>query len=335
MRVGINGFGRIGRLVYRRLLEDPRITIAQINEPHADTATCAYLATYDTVHGRARHDTHAHDSHLRVDARNIPLSHDTTIVPDSWHGCDLVLECSGKHRTPAALAGYRTAGVATVLVAAPVKTDALNLVYGVNHLLYEPQQHHIVTAASCTTNCLAPVASVIHAAFDIVHGSITTLHCMTNSQSVVDKPGKDLRRTRSASQNLIPTSTGSAATIGMILPALDGRLDGIAVRVPMLGASLLDAVFEVRTPTTIAAVNAALSAASAAIPLNGVLRVETAPLVSSDFRSDPHSAIVDAASTMVTNGTQIKIIAWYDNEMGYSHRMVDLVHHIGHASGRL
>ena len=323
-RIGINGFGRIGRLVFRLGLADPSITWRRMNEPNGDAAMCAYLAMYDTVHGRSALPILADGNDLLAADQRIPVSHAKDIDPADWVDCDIVLECSGKYRTAASLAPFFAAGVQTVIVAAPIKTDALNIVMGVNQERYDPAIHRIITNASCTTNCLAPVAQVIHTALGIRHGMITTMHCMTNTQSVVDKPSKDVRRARSASENLIPTTTGSASTIGLIIPALNGKLDGIAVRIPMLGASLTDCVFEVERPTSVAEVNAILRDASMSTRLQGILGYEEAPLVSSDYRSDPRSAIVDAASTMVTGGTQVKILAWYDNEMGYSHRMLSL-----------
>ena len=329
VRIGINGFGRIGRIAARAGVErHPEWQWQRINEPHGDAEMCAYLYNFDSVHGRARQPITTQEDALVVNGQAVPLSHTTSIDPADWRDCDVVWECSGKYRTVAQLEPFFAAGVKQVIVAAPIKTNALNIVMGVNHTFYQPQHHRIITAASCTTNCLAPIAHVIHSTLGIKHGMITTLHCMTNTQSVVDKPSKDVRRARSASTNLIPTSTGSASTIGLIIPALNGKLDGVAVRVPMLGASLTDCVFEVERPTTVAEVNDILKHASQTPQLQGILAYESAPLVSSDFRSDPHSSIVDSSATMVTGGTQVKILAWYDNEMGYSHRMVELTDYV-------
>ena len=235
----------------------------------------------------------------------------------------MVLECSGKFKTAESLAPYFESGVSKVIVAAPVKSGALNLVVGVNDHLYETESHRLITAASCTTNCLAPIVKVIHEGIGIEHGSITTLHDMTNTQVIVDAPHKDLRRARAASLSLIPTTTGSATAIGLIFPELEGKLDGLAVRVPMLNASLTDCVFEVARPTDVEEVNGLLEAAAAG-PLQGILGYETRPLVSVDYKDDPRSGIVDAPTTMVTNGTQVKVLAWYDNEWGYANRLVDL-----------
>lgn len=328
MRIGINGFGRIGRLALRIGHTNPHMQWQHINEPNGDEAMCAYLFNYDTVHGRAAATATASTNQMHVGQHTMTVSHAKSIEPADWQDCDIVLECSGKYRTAESLEPFFAAGVKRVIVAAPISKNALNIVMGVNHHLYDPAHNRIVTAASCTTNCLAPIAHVIHQGIGIHHGMITTLHCMTNTQSVIDKPSKDVRRARSASQNLIPTSTGSASTIGLIIPELNGKLDGVAVRVPMVGASLTDCVFELNRATTIAEVNQLLQQASQSTALTGILGYETALLVSSDYRSDPRSAIVDASATMVTAGTQVKILAWYDNEMGYSQRLIALAEHI-------
>ncbi|HBT41991.1 MAG TPA: type I glyceraldehyde-3-phosphate dehydrogenase [Rhodospirillaceae bacterium] len=266
------------------------------------------------------------DDHVVIDqTHKISFSENTTPGETDWvgMGCDIVLECTGKFKTPETLQPYFDQGVKKVIVAAPVKEGALNIVYGVNDDLYDPAIHHLLTAASCTTNCLAPVVKVIHEGIGITHGMITTIHDVTNTQTVIDKPMKDMRRARSALANLIPTSTGSATAITMIFPELKGKLDGIAVRVPLLNASITDCVFEVARKTTVDEVNDLLRRAADG-PLMGILDVEDRPLVSSDFKSDTHSSIIDAPSTMVTDGTQVKIIAWYDNEMGYAHRLYEL-----------
>ncbi len=333
VRIGINGFGRIGRLSLRNGADNTRLHWQHINEPHGDNQLCAYLLNYDSVHGRWAHHAHANEQGISIAEHQITVSHNTAIAQTDWSTCDIVLECSGKFRTAESLEPYFAQGVKQVIVAAPIKKDALNVVMGVNHDRYDATRHNIVTNASCTTNCLAPVAHVIHTTLGIKHGMITTMHCMTNTQSVVDKPSKDARRARSASTNMIPTSTGSASTIGLIIPALNGRLDGVAVRVPMLGASLTDCVFEVEQPTTVTEVNALLKAASETPQLKGILGFEEELLVSSDFRSDRRSAIIDASSTMVTGGTQVKILAWYDNEMGYAQRMVELTEYISAQRG--
>ncbi len=328
-RIGINGFGRIGRLVLRAAWGWSDVTFAHINEL-ADAGTAAHLLQFDSVQGRWSHAVHAEDDTLIIDGTPISYSRHTepAAVPWQEHGVDVVLECSGKFLTPEKLNPYFTTGVQKVIVAAPVKKDALNIVVGVNDDRYDPAQHNVLTAASCTTNCLAPIVKVIHEGLGIRHGMITTLHDMTNTQRVVDAPHKDLRRARAASLSLIPTTTGSATAIGLIFPELQGKLDGIAVRVPVLNSSLTDCVFEVARPTTVAEVNSLLQAAAAGA-LQGILGYEERPLVSVDYKGDPRSAIVDAPYTMVTNGTQVKILAWYDNEWGYANRMVELARRVG------
>jgi glyceraldehyde 3-phosphate dehydrogenase len=324
-RIGINGFGRIGRLALRAARGWPELAFAHINELHADAATSAHLLTFDSVHGRWHRDVRGEGSTLAVVDVSISYSRhaEPGAVPWSDLGVQVVLECSGKFRTPEALDAYFRAGVRKVIVAAPVKQDALNIVMGVNDHRYDPAQHHLLTAASCTTNCLAPIVKVIQEEIGIRHGIITTIHNMTNTQTVVDAPHKDLRRARAGSLSLIPTTTGSATAIGLIFPELLGKLDGVAVRVPLLNASLTDCVFEVARPTSIEEVNRLLKAAADGA-LQGILGYEERPLVSVDYKDDPRSAIVDAPSTMVIDGTQVKILAWYDNEWGYANRLVEL-----------
>ena len=325
VRVGINGFGRIGRLALRAAWGWPELTFAQINELGGDAAVGAHLLAFDSVHGRWERNIRGEGNSLIIDdtAIGYSSSKEPGTVPWADAGVELVLEATGKFRTPDQLDAYFQAGVKKVIVAAPVKGDALNIVMGVNDHLYDPAVHQIVTAASCTTNCLGPLVKVIHEGIGIRHGMITTIHSSTNTQSVHDQPHKDLRRARASSLSLVPTTTGSATAIGLIFPELQGKLDGQAVRVPLLNASLTDCVFEVQRPTSVDEVNALLRAAAEG-PLKGILAYETRPLVSIDFVSDPHSAIVDAACTMVTNGTQVKIYAWYDNEWGYANRYVEL-----------
>jgi glyceraldehyde 3-phosphate dehydrogenase len=333
--IGINGLGRIGRLAFRAAWGWPELTIAHINEIGGPAETSAHLLEFDSVHGRWRHDIRGEGDTLVVD--EVPISYSSRTTPGAvpWRdaGVDIVLEASGKFRTPEQLQPYFDAGVKKVIVAAPVKGDALNIVMGVNDHLYDPERHHLLTAASCTTNCLAPVVKVIHEGLGIRHGMITTIHDMTNTQSILDTPHKDLRRARASSLSLIPTTTGSATAIGLIFPELEGKLDGVAVRVPLLNASLTDCVFEVQRPTTVQEVNALLKAAAAG-PLGHILGFEERPLVSVDFKDDPRSAVVDAPSTMVTNGTQVKILAWYDNEWGYANRYAELARMVALSLGR-
>ena len=302
---------------------------------HGDAATAAHLLTFDSIHGRWSEDVHGDGDALTVNGTTLGYSRaaEPGDVPWGELGVEIVLECSGRFRTPEPSAAYFQQGVRKVIVAAPVKDEALNVVVGVNDHLYEPQRHHLLTAASCTTNCLAPVVKVIHEGIGIRHGLITTLHDMTNTQTLVDAPHKDLRRARAASLSLIPTTTGSATAIGLIFPELEGKLNGLAVRVPLLNASLTDCVFEVARPTTVEEVNGLLEAAADG-PLAGILGYERRPLVSVDFKDDPRSGIVDAPSTMVTDETQVKILAWYDNEWGYANRLVELARTVAAASRR-
>ncbi|MBL8837012.1 MAG: ArsJ-associated glyceraldehyde-3-phosphate dehydrogenase [Alphaproteobacteria bacterium] len=338
MRIGINGMGRIGRLALRAALgaiarpaDDPRATnrldVVHVNELKGGVATAAHLLEFDSLHGRWRAAIGADgDSALLIDGRRIGFSGAAAPGAVEWGdlGCDIVLECTGRFLKPDQLQGYFDRGVKRVIVAAPVKDPAaLNVVVGVNDERYDPAKHRLLTAASCTTNCLAPVVKVIHETLGIRHGQITTIHDPTNTNVVLDAPHKDLRRARSAMLSLQPTTTGSATAIALIYPELKGRLDGHAVRAPVLNASLTDAVFELKTPTTVAEVNGLFEAAASG-PLAGILGYETRPLVSADYLNDPRSAIVDGPSTMVTDRTMLKVYAWYDNEVGYACRMVDL-----------
>jgi glyceraldehyde 3-phosphate dehydrogenase len=320
----------MGRLALRAGSGSPTLRFTHINEPAGDAATAAHLLVFDSVHGRWGHDVRGDSDSLVIDGETIAFSQEGSPANVPWD-VDLVLECSGKFRTVDSLTQYFESGVSKVIVAAPVKDQrALNIVVGVNDDLYDPNIHDILTAASCTTNCLAPVVKVIHEGLGIERGSVTTLHDLTNTQVVVDAPHKDLRRARAASLSLVPTTTGSATAIGLIFPELQGKLDGLAVRVPLLNASLTDAVFEVSRPTSIAEVNELLQTAAEG-PLDGILGYETRPLVSVDFKDDPRSGIVDALSTMVTDETQVKVLAWYDNEWGYANRLVELACRVGAA----
>jgi glyceraldehyde 3-phosphate dehydrogenase len=325
-RIALNGLGRIGKLALRDLIDTGAGgEIVLVNDPEGDAEQHALLMEFDSVHGRWRTSVQAAEGVLVLNGQSIRLTHEKTIgaLPLVELGVDLVIDCTGVFKSAAKIAPYYAAGVKKVVVSAPVKDGgALNLVYGVNHHLYDGSQS-LVTAASCTTNCLAPVVKVIHEALGIRHGSITTIHDVTNTQTIVDRPAKDMRRARSALMNLIPTTTGSATAITLIYPELAGRLNGHAVRVPLLNASLTDCVFEVERATTVEEVNALFQAAAEG-PLQGILGYETRPLVSSDFTNDPRSSIIDALSTMVVNGTQVKVFAWYDNEWGYACRLADI-----------
>jgi glyceraldehyde-3-phosphate dehydrogenase (arsenate-transferring) len=325
-RVGINGFGRIGRLAMRAAWAWPELDFVHVNETMGDAAAAAHLLTFDSVHGRWSRGAEGKEGALIVDGEEIGYSEEASPGDVAWAdvGVEVVLECSGRFRTFESLAPYFEQGVRKAIVAAPVREEgALNVVVGVNDDPAELARYDILTAASCTTNCLAPVVKVIHEGIGIRHGSITTLHDLTNTQTVVDAPHKDLRRARAASLSLIPTTTGSATAIGLIFPELQGRLNGLAVRVPMLNASLTDCAFEVQRETDVEEVNGLLATAAEG-PLAGILGYETRPLVSVDYRDDPRSGIVDAPSTMVVDGTQVKVLAWYDNEWGYANRLVEL-----------
>ena len=325
-RIALNGLGRIGKLVLRDLIDTGSGgEIVLLNDPVGNAEQHALLMEFDSVHGRWTTPVGCRDDALVLNGAPIRLTHEKTIeaLPLAELGVDIVIDCTGVFKTAARVAPYYAAGVSRVVVSAPVKDGgALNLVYGVNHQLYDGTQP-LVTAASCTTNCLAPVVKVIHESLGIRHGSITTIHDVTNTQTIVDRPAKDMRRARSALLNLIPTTTGSATAITLIYPELKGRLNGHAVRVPLLNASLTDCVFEVERPTTAEAVNALFRDAAEG-PLAGILGYETRALVSSDFTNDRRSSIIDAQSTMVVGGTQVKIYAWYDNEWGYACRLADI-----------
>jgi glyceraldehyde-3-phosphate dehydrogenase (arsenate-transferring) len=338
MRVGINGMGRIGRLSLRaamgglcRPADDPRagnrLDVVHVNELKGGAATIAHLLEFDSIHGRWRENFGAEDERAIV-IGNRRIGFSAASAPDAvaWGdlGCDVVLECTGKFLKAEQLDSYFARGVKRVIVAAPVKeAGALNIVVGVNDHLYEPRQHRLLTAASCTTNCLAPVVKVLHEGVGIRHGQITTIHDPTNTNVVTDAPHRDLRRARSAMLSLSPTTTGSATAIALIYPELKGKLNGHAVRAPVLNASLTDCVFEMKRPITEEEVNELFrNAADGA--LAGILGFEARPLVSADYANDTRSAIVDGPSTMVTDSTLLKVYAWYDNEVGYACRMVDL-----------
>lgn len=332
VRVAINGFGRMGRLFLRAALDTDlaatsgkAFDVVHINELHGDAATAAHLLQFDSVHGRFRRNISSENDAIIVDGQRIAYSayENPADVPWTSHDIDIVVECTGKFRSQEKLSSHLNNNERKVIVAAPVADADLNVVMGVNDDLYDPDTQFLLTNASCTTNCLAPVVKVIHEFLGIRHGVITTIHDVTNTQVVVDAPHKDLRRARSALTSLIPTSTGSAKAISMIYPELLGKLNGLAVRVPMLNASLTDCVFEVEKQTTVEEVNALFKNASES-SLNGILGYEERPLVSVDYLNDPRSSIVDALSTLVVDGSQVKVLAWYDNEIGYVCRMVEL-----------
>lgn len=329
-RIAINGLGRIGKLVLRDLIDNGAPgQIVLLNDPVGNAEQHAHLLEWDTVHGRWRADFLAGDDSITINDQEMALTASWKLegLPLKKLGVDTVIDCTGAFKTNEKLAPYYAAGVKKVIVSAPVKEEnALNIVYGVNHDLYDG--HDLVTAASCTTNCLAPVVKVLLDRIGIKHGSMTTIHDVTNTQTIVDRPAKDLRRARSALNSLIPTSTGSAKAITQIFPELTGRLNGHAVRVPLLNSSLTDCVFEVERETTAEEINSFFKEAAEG-DLIGILGYETRPLVSADYTNDSRSSIVDALSTMVINGTQVKIYAWYDNEWGYACRLADITRMVG------
>lgn len=324
----LNGLGRIGKLALKPLLERGA-KIAWVNDGIGDPAMHAHLLEFDTVHGRWSADF-AHDAEsVTINGARLPFIGTRNLADLPLEGVDVVIDCTGAFKKEVALQPYFEAGVKKVIVSAPVKDGpTTNIVYGVNEGEYDPARHKIITAASCTTNCLAPVVKVIHEGLGIRHGSITTIHDVTNTQTIVDRPAEDLRRARSALNSLIPTTTGSATAITLIYPELKGRLNGHAIRVPLLNASITDCVFEVERPTSADEVNALFKAAADG-PLKGILGYEERPLVSADYVNDTRSSIIDAPSTIVVNGTQVKIYAWYDNEIGYAHRIVDVALMVG------
>ncbi len=333
MRVGINGFGRMGRLALRAGWASPELDFVAVNEIAGDADALALLLEYDSLHGRFPETCGGRPGAVAVGGREISLHQieHPKDIPWSQHEVELVLECTGRFRTSDVLQAHRARGAHQILVSAPVRDIDANIVFGVNHGRFDLAAEPILSAASCTTNCLAPVVQVLHAAFEIQRGLVTTIHAPTNTQEVVDLPQADPRRARSASQHLIPTSTNSAYAVTLILPELAGKLDSIAVRNPCLNASLVDCVFQLGRDTDVEEVCDVLRNAAAAPPLEGILGVEDRPLVSGDFSGDPRSAIVDAPSTRVTDGSLLKVLAWYDNEWGYVRRMIDLAEAIARA----
>ncbi len=331
MRVGINGFGRMGKLAFRAGWDSDELEFVHINEINGNAACHAHLLEFDSIHGRWGQDKtiSSTENQLTIDDHRISFSQHDSPTDVNWQdlGIDLLLECSGQFKTPEQLQTYFDQGIKKILVSAPCPDPALNIVYGVNHDHYDPKNHHIVTAASCTTNCLAPIVNVMHKELGIKHGTMTTIHNITNTQTIVDKGHKDLRRARACSQSLIPTTTGSAKAITTIFPELEGKLNGLAVRVPLLNGSITDFVFESSRKTDTDEVNALLQSASKGW-MGGILGYETRPLVSVDYINDSRSSIIDAPSTMVIDDTQVKILAWYDNEWGYVNRMIDIAHMI-------
>ncbi|MFZ3463000.1 ArsJ-associated glyceraldehyde-3-phosphate dehydrogenase [Vibrio harveyi] len=329
IKVGINGFGRIGRLALRASFDWPEIEFVQINDVAGDAATLAHLLEFDSVQGRWHHEVASEGNSIVINGKTIATSQEKAIDAVDWSGCDVVIEATGKHRKSEFLNQYLAQGVKRVVVSAPVKEEGIaNIVVGVNDHIFDPEKHQIVTAASCTTNCIAPVVKVIHEKLGIEQSSFTTIHDLTNTQTILDAPHKDLRRARACGMSLIPTTTGSAKAIIEIFPDLKGKIDGHAVRVPLANASLTDIIFDVQRDTSVEEVNALLKEASEN-ELKGILGFEERPLVSIDYKGDQRSTIVDAQSTMVVGKRMVKIYAWYDNEMGYATRTAELVRKVG------
>lgn len=329
IKIGINGFGRIGRLALRASFDWPEVEFVQINDVAGDAATLAHLLEFDSIQGRWHHEVTAKNSNIVINGHAIATSQQKEINAVDWSGCDVVIEATGVHRKTALLNQYLDQGVNRVVVSAPVKEEGVaNIVVGVNDEIFNPQLHRIVTAASCTTNCLAPIVKVIHEKLGIEQAAFTTIHDLTNTQTILDAPHKDLRRARACGMSLIPTTTGSATAIVEIFPELKDKINGHAVRVPLANASLTDIIFDVKRDTTAEEVNALLKEASEG-ELQGILGFEERPLVSIDYRGDQRSTIVDALSTMVVGTRMVKIYAWYDNEMGYATRTAELVRTVG------
>ncbi|EHV5552003.1 ArsJ-associated glyceraldehyde-3-phosphate dehydrogenase [Vibrio vulnificus] len=331
IKVGINGFGRIGRLAMRAAFDWPELEFVLINDVAGDATTLGHLLEFDSVQGRWHHEVTVQGQQLHINGHVIETTQQREISAVDWSGCDVVIEATGVHRKCSFLNQYLEQGVKRVVVSAPVKEEGIaNIVVGVNEEIFNPEQHRIVTAASCTTNCIAPVVKVIHEKLGIEQASFTTIHDLTNTQTILDAPHKDLRRARACGMSLIPTTTGSATAIVEIFPELKDRINGHAVRVPLANASLTDIIFDVKRDTTAEEVNALLKEASQG-ELNGILGFEERPLVSIDYRGDQRSTIVDALSTMVVGTRMVKIYAWYDNEMGYATRTAELVRKVGAA----
>ncbi|WP_038175713.1 MULTISPECIES: ArsJ-associated glyceraldehyde-3-phosphate dehydrogenase [Vibrio] len=329
IKVGINGFGRIGRLALRAAFDWPELEFVLINDVAGDAATLGHLLEFDSVQGRWHHGVAVNGDSIIIDGKTITTTQEKEIDAVDWSGCDVVIEATGVHRKTSLLNKYLEQGVKRVVVSAPVKEQGVaNIVVGINEEIFEPEKHRIVTAASCTTNCIAPVVKVIHEKLGIEQSSFTTIHDLTNTQTILDAPHKDLRRARACGMSLIPTTTGSATAIVEIFPELKGKINGHAVRVPLANASLTDIIFDVKRDTTAEEVNALLKEASQG-ELNGILGFEERPLVSIDYRGDQRSTIVDAQSTMVVGTRMVKIYAWYDNEMGYATRTAELVRKVG------
>lgn len=328
VKVGINGFGRIGRNVFRAALNNPEVEIVAINDL-TDVSTLAHLLKYDTTHGRLNAKVEIGEGALIVNGKSVKVfaERDPGNLPWASVGVEIVVESTGIFTAKEKAELHLKGGAKKVIISAPATNEDITVVMGVNEDKYDPAQHTVISNASCTTNCLAPFAKVLNDKFGIVKGMMTTVHSYTNDQQVLDLPHKDLRRARAAAENIIPSTTGAAKAIGLVLPELKGKLNGMAMRVPTKNVSLTDLVAELKVSVTADEVNAALKAAADG-PLKGILNYSDEPLVSSDYNSDPASSTIDALSTMVVEGNMVKVVSWYDNEWGYSNRVVDLAAYI-------
>lgn len=324
VRIGINGYGRIGRLVHRAALQNPQVRVVAVNDL-MDAETNAHLLKYDSIHGQLPADVEAREGAIFVNSQEVKVfaERDPQALPWGQVGADIVVESTGLFTDADKAAAHLEGGAKKVIISAPAKNEDITIVMGVNDGRYDPLRHRVVSNASCTTNCLAPVAKVLHQRFTILQGLMTTVHSYTNDQRILDQAHKDLRRARTAGLSIIPTTTGAAKAVGLVLPELAGKLNGFAMRVPTPNVSVVDLVVNVEKPVTVAAVNKALRE-EAEGPLKGIMEYCDEPLVSRDFNGNPHSSIVDAMSTMVIEEHMVKVVAWYDNEWGYANRIVDL-----------
>lgn len=328
VKIGINGAGRIGKCVLRVALQDPNVEVVAINDL-CDTTTLAHLVKYDSVHGNMKEDVAVDGEYIVIDGKKIRVfaEREPKNIPWSEYGVEVVIDCTGRFRDKESASAHIGGTVKKVIISAPAKNEDLTIVMGVNEDKYNPTEHHVLSNASCTTNCLAPFAKVLHEKFGIVRGLMTTVHSYTNDQRILDTPHSDLRRARAAAESIIPTTTGAAKAVALVLPELKGKLNGFALRVPTPNVSVTDLVVELEKPTTKEEINEALREAAKG-SLQGILGVSDEPLVSKDFNGDPRSSIVDADLTMVMEGNMAKVVSWYDNEWGYSNRLVDLVKYI-------
>jgi glyceraldehyde 3-phosphate dehydrogenase len=328
-RLGINGFGRIGRMCMRASLENPEVEVVAINGT-TSPQSLAHLLKYDSIHGKLRNSIETTDNEIIVDGRPIRILSDRNPENLPWgdYGVDIVIESTGKFNNGEACQVHLRNGAKKVVITAPAKNEDITIVMGVNEDAYDPEKHHVISNASCTTNCLAPVAKVLNDTFGIESGMMTTIHAFTTDQRSLDNSHKDLRRARSSVQSIVPTTTGAAKAIGLVIPELKGKLNGISVRVPVVDVSLTDLVAVLNREVTAEEVNRALEDAARG-PLKGILDYSREPLVSIDYLGDSHSAIIDSLSTMVMGSRMVKVMAWYDNEMGYSYRVIDLAAYIG------